>query len=268
VGRRSARLGVYWGDPYGGDSWGYPRWWFPVGYGAYWYGPYWYDRLGYDDYEDRSAAVKLDVKPKTADVFVDGYFAGTVNDFDGLFQRLNVAPGSHRITVWCKGYRTVTNEVYAQRGNALKLKYEMEPLAAGEAQEPRPLPPPVADGRPEQRLAPRQPGRPGVPGIPRRPREPATPADPARQPQPASVVEAAGYASLAIKVQPADAQIFIDGEAWQSSQGSDRLVVHLPVGAHRIEIRKPGFKPFASDVQVRAGETTTLNVSLSGQESK
>ena len=34
--------------------------------------------------------------PSEARVYVDGYYAGTVDDFDGLFQRLNVSPGRTR----------------------------------------------------------------------------------------------------------------------------------------------------------------------------
>ena len=36
------------------------------------------------------------VDPAEARVYVDGYYAGTVDDFDGLFQRLNVSPAATR----------------------------------------------------------------------------------------------------------------------------------------------------------------------------
>jgi hypothetical protein len=269
--------------------WGYPRWWFPFGYGPYWYGPYWggsyWDGSYWDEWgEEQGGSLKIEVKPNNAGVFVDGYFAGIVDDFDGFFQSLDVAPGNHAITLWCQGYRTVTQEVYVQRGNPLKLRYQMVPLAAGEQQDPRPGPPPESQAllargdepsqpyqpgppsrpaRPRQPAPPRQPAEPWQPPPPPRPAEPPQPAQPARPP---AVGEAPDYAPLAIKVQPAGAQIFIDGEAWQGSPGADRLVVHLPVGVHRVEIRKEGFRTFKTDVQIRTGETTTLNVSLSGQD--
>jgi len=66
-----------------------------------WYGyqypypmrPYGY---GYRRYEPE-ASVRLEVKPKEAEVYVDGYYAGIVDDFDGTFQRLRVEPGEHEI---------------------------------------------------------------------------------------------------------------------------------------------------------------------------
>jgi hypothetical protein len=69
---------------------------------------------------------------------------------------------------------------------------------------------------------------------------------------------------LALRVQPMDAQVFIDQELWGSLEGFERLVIHLPAGRHRIEIRKEGFQTFATDVDIRAGETAPLNVKLDG----
>ena len=41
--------------------------------------------------------MRFDVKPNDASVYVDGYYAGVVDDFDGAFQRLRTAPGGHEI---------------------------------------------------------------------------------------------------------------------------------------------------------------------------
>jgi hypothetical protein len=48
---------------------------------------------------------------------------------------------------------------------------------------------------------------------------------------------AAGQAqstSLSIRVQPMNAEVFIDGERWESS-GEDRLVVQVAPGTHHVE---------------------------------
>ena len=37
--------------------------------------------------------LRINVKPREASVYVDGYFAGRVEDFDGAFQRLHATPG-------------------------------------------------------------------------------------------------------------------------------------------------------------------------------
>jgi hypothetical protein len=39
-------------------------------------------------------------------------------------------------------------------------------------------------------------------------------------------------------------------------------VIQLPVGTHRVEVRKRGFSTYATDVTIRPGEPTTINVSL------
>jgi hypothetical protein len=64
-------------------------------------------------------------------------------------------------------------------------------------------------------------------------------------------------------VQPADAEVFVNGERWDTSPGEDRLLLELIEGSHRVEIRKEGFRTYSSTVRVRQGDTVTLNVSLS-----
>jgi hypothetical protein len=54
----------------------------------------------------------------------------------------------------------------------------------------------------------------------------------------------------------------IDNERWEGPQGDDRLVLQVTEGQHRVEIRKDGFESFTTDITIRRGETTPLNVSL------
>ncbi len=63
-------------------------------------------------------------------------------------------------------------------------------------------------------------------------------------------------------MQPGDAVVVIDGERWDSPEGGSRLSVQLAAGSHRIEVRKDGFKPYSSTVQIRPGESQALNISL------
>ena len=74
------------------------------------------------------------------------------------------------------------------------------------------------------------------------------------------------YGTLSVRVQPADAEISIDGEPWRGPSGQDRLVVELAEGSHTVEIRKPGFRTYVTQVDVRRGDTTPLNVSLRGEQ--
>lgn len=193
------------------------------------------------------SSVRLQVEPKHARVFVDGYFAGTVDDYDGFFQRLDLEPGQHEIQLYLEGYRAVTERLYLEPGKSIKVRLAMEPLGAGEAQEPPPAP-----------VAP-SPGPPPPPGRGVRGRGP----DEFQAPRPMEREgERQGFGQLAVRVQPAGAEVFVDGESWQAPEGQERLVVHLAAGSHRIEVRREGYRPFTTTVQVRSGETTPLNVSL------
>ena len=71
------------------------------------------------------------------------------------------------------------------------------------------------------------------------------------------------FGTLAIRVQPGDAEILIDGERWDgSADGGSRLSVELGEGPHRIEIRREGYRSYTANVRIRRGQTETLNVSL------
>jgi hypothetical protein len=240
----------------------------PFFYGQYGYPirPYGY---GYRTYEPE-ASVRLEVKPKEAEVYVDGYYAGIVDDFDGTFQRLRVAPGEHEIELWLDGYRTVRQMVYLTQDNTFRVKYQMERLAAGQAPEPKPQPidPPQNSNQP--RMQPRMQPPPVVRRMPpQAPDDPRGPDSP-RGPDPARGRQSNGangaYGTLAIKVQPGDADVSIDGEPWRGPAGQDRLTVEVPEGSHTVEIRKSGFRTYVTQVDVRRGQTTPLNVSLRGEQ--
>src|SRR5262249_231572 len=118
---------LWYDDPLFSNPWFYAPWF----YGYY---PYPYRYYPVD------SSVRLEVKPKQAEVFVDGYYAGIVDDFDGTFQRLHLPPGEHEIALYLDGYRTVHQKVYLTPDNTFKVKYQMEKLAAGGQAEPRPRP--------------------------------------------------------------------------------------------------------------------------------
>ena len=46
------------------------------------------------------------------------------------------------------------------------------------------------------------------------------------------------FGSLALRVQPGDASVTIDGEAWENSGDNERLIVQLGSGVHNVQIRK------------------------------
>ena len=239
-------VGLYYGPwygPYFYSPWFYSSfWWYPpYGYGY----PYYYGAAG--------ANIRIQVQPKSAEVYVDGYLAGIVDQFDGMFQDLVVAPGGREITVYQEGYKSIVQKMYLSLGSSYKIKGTLEKLAPGEPNEPRPVPPP----EPATSAVGVQETQPAAP-PPAGPPENATPAD-------ASLALSADsrFGQVAIRVQPGDAAVTIDGEPWKGPPGAERLVVHLPAGTHRVEIRKEGFDPFVTAIEIRRGQVTVLNVSLS-----
>jgi hypothetical protein len=200
---------------------------------------------------DVSASARLQVSPRQTEVFVDGYYAGTVDDFDGWLQRLRLEPGEHDLALYLAGYQTFSQRIYLQPGRTFNVKHVMQPLAPGQIAPVRPagapLPPPGTSA----------PGsRAPYPG----PRPPAP--DPRDRGADARV---AGVGELALRVQPADAEVLIDGERWEGGATDQPLVVQLGAGTHRLEIRKQGYRTYFTDITIRGNDTTTLNVALTKQ---
>ena len=76
------------------------------------------------------ADLRVKVKPKDASVYVDGYYAGKVEDYDGAFERLHVEPGQHEIIVYLDGYRSLHQRLYLSPNSTRKIEGTLERLAA------------------------------------------------------------------------------------------------------------------------------------------
>jgi hypothetical protein len=240
-------------------------------YGYGWGGSFWpgaSPQWGRPRLDRDTVLVRPDVSPDDAQVYVDGYFRGSVSDFDGRFRPLVVEPGEHEFVLYLEGYRTARRTVNLQGGTVYRLREKLVRLAEGEASEPPPKPAPRAEpdpqlpegaeflpGRPEP-----LPGRPAPDESPRRIPRPRGDA-PREVPREGIDVEARGFGSLAIRVQPAGAEVLIDGERWEGIEGRP-LIVQVAGGRHRVEVRLEGYEPFSTDVEVREGESVPLNVSL------
>jgi hypothetical protein len=222
-------VGGYFYDPVFGP---YP-WWPHTGY------PYWY----FPRYDER-AFIRIKVEPDHAAVYVDGFFAGVVDDFDGLFDGLPLTPGGHTLVFYLDGYRTLRRNLYVPPGASFSVRELMEPLRPGEANEPPTVVPPV----------------------------PEPPAGSYRVPlskPPSSAASEGGalalpmgpHGTLDLSVQPVNAMVIVDGERWASSDGT-HFNIQLRVGTHRVEVTEAGYQRFITDVVVREGETSKLNVTL------
>jgi hypothetical protein len=221
-----------------------------------WYPPYGAGVRPYQVYGDLSASLRIQVRPRDAEVFVDGYYVGVVDDFDGVFQRLHVEPGEHGVELYMPGYRSAEQRIFLQPGRTSHIRLEMEPLAPGDPLPVRPT------GAPRPAPADRS-ARPG----PVRQTAPLPP-DPAGAPPVAiaPIDRSGSYGTLSVLVQPGDARILIDGEPWEGrTDAGERLVVQVAAGRRVVEVERDGYRDYVTEVTVRAGETTTLNVALTAQ---
>ena len=98
-------LNLYFGRPYG--VYGYPS----AGYGYYAIAP----GLAY-------GAVRIVDAPHDAQVFVDGYYAGVVDDYDGVFQHLNLEAGPHTIEIELAGYPPIAFDVNVVPGRTITYR--------------------------------------------------------------------------------------------------------------------------------------------------
>ena len=217
-------VGGYFYDPFFGQ---YP-WWPGPGY------PYPY----YPAFESR-AVLRVLVTPKNAGVYVDGFYAGIVDDFDGFFQGLPLTPGGHEVVLYLAGYRTYRQWLYVAPGTTFKLQTTLTPLPPGEVSEPPVMAPPLP-APPEGTYLP-----------------PHTPSAAATMTE----APAAMVGTLDLQVQPAEAEVRIDGKVWASSERG-RVVVSLSSGAHRIDVSSAGYRDYGTDLVVPGGETIQLKVTL------
>ena len=140
----------YWGSYYPGWGWGgYLGWGFGLSwyYDPFWWGGYPYSvYVGYPGYgyaDDPgygyaaepgdvyyNGSIKLKVKPKRAEVYVDGYYVGIVDDFDGMFQDLDLSADpsgriAHRVEIRAAGAQPLVFEARLQPGQTITYRGEL-----------------------------------------------------------------------------------------------------------------------------------------------
>ena len=189
--------------------------------------------------QDYSSALRFNVSPNRAEVFVDGSYAGRVDDFDGMFQRLRVRPGYHDVEFYLDGYRNIHERVYVEPNTQRTLSLNLQRLAYGERAYNRP----VDRGRGDWW-------------------------------DPRTNNSSARFGTVSIGLAPYDAEVWVDGRRWSNNYGrndqyngynrgrDDRMALRLDPGRHRIEVRRTGYRTYARDVNVPTGGTVTFNVTL------
>ena len=94
-----------------------------IGWG--WYGPYWgpfpYGYYPGYNYGPAMGAVKFDTKLKSAEVFINGAYAGTV----GKLKTLHLRPGNYNIEVRAPGYMHYAERIFVAPGRTLHVKPDL-----------------------------------------------------------------------------------------------------------------------------------------------
>src|SRR5215831_19082652 len=115
--------------------------WYPY-YAGYPY-PYPYPYPPYF-YSGAWASARIEVKPRDAQVYLDGYYVGIVDQFDGTFQRLDIPGGEHELAIFMPGYHTIREHTVFRPGQTYHFKEDLQPLPPGSAAEEKPHPDPNA----------------------------------------------------------------------------------------------------------------------------
>jgi hypothetical protein len=117
-----------WYDPFSYNPYG-----FGGGYGGY-YDPYGYGG-GYsssmrdeeETYEPRRVgSLRLRANPKEAKVYIDGALVGTVDEFDGLSDHLELEAGPHQLELKADGYQTYSGTINVPVGKTMTERVKMK----------------------------------------------------------------------------------------------------------------------------------------------
>lgn len=172
-----------------------------------------------------SGSMRLDVSPKDAQVYVDGYYAGIVDDFNGMFRHLTLTAGPHVIEIRRAGFEPLLVNVYVQPRRTITYRAAMEPVQPGSAGA-QPEADDVAASGGDVRV--------GPPG------------------------------DLRLEVTPKDAQVYVDGfyAGIVDDFGGDKQRLNLAPGPYHIELQAPGYKALGFDVNVESGQTVNYRGDL------
>lgn len=237
--------------------WGFPYYYHYPHYYPYYYPHYYPYHPGYAyhgsswNYPARGAfgALDLNVKPKKAEVYVDGDYIGTAGEYDGFPSYLWLEPRAYEVAFYLPGYGTETRSLTVRSGLVVKVALE---LAPGEAVRP-------------ERAASAGEGA-GESAVPY-----AAPAAEGQPPEDAARGAATGELDLRrepgrvrLVVEPGDASVYLDGRFLGLAQELARLHSALLVnaGGHVLEVVRPGRGEKRLDFEVSPGEEIKLEVSL------
>jgi PEGA domain len=259
---------------WGGWGW-YSPWWWGYGYYPYPYPyPYRYAALS------RWTAVKTDVEPDEAALYLDGKLIGTADDFDGYPDKLYLGRGHYRLEFRLDGYESYTTEVEAEPGLSFRVNEHLKKIPGakhhGTYEPARPEGGVVRFFRKRgDRLETASPNSPGMDARPRERRPEPYPEDSeemapedeapeAPSEEPPSSSPALSDSRLSFEVDPEESAVYVDGRfaggARELNSMSEGFAVEA--GEHRITVTCPGYRETTVEVMAPARRSARVRVRL------
>jgi len=115
----------YYGSPY--PYYGYS--YYDPGFTGsfYWSNHAWQPQAYYygANYDYDLGKLRLDMEPREAEVYIDGYYAGIVDEFDGQLQGLRLQAGTYRVQVALAGFQPLDFDVRISSGRTTTYRGEL-----------------------------------------------------------------------------------------------------------------------------------------------
>ena len=270
--------GGYWNGYYGALGWGWYPW--SVWSGWWWGGPWWGWGWGWwptvtvvaepETPAPRGAwgTVKTDVEPEEAEVWLDGTYIGTADDFDGIPDFLYLRPGAYKLEFRLANYEPLAVDISISKGEYVgfgkKLKLEPGKSALDAF-------PPPSKGMPHGRYF----GPDGkqvsvASGAWLDDEDGSAGIDESRDRESRSsrsAVAGVDRGRLRFSVTPVDAAIYVDDRyvgVGEDLNGSPRGVI-VAAGVRSVTVTRPGFNSKTVDVEAKVGQPVDVVVDLEKQ---
>ncbi len=242
---------------YGYYPWYRSHFFHPYYYWPPFYGPHYYGNYYGAYYASNAGAIDLNVKPKRAQVFLNGHYIGNTDKYDGFPSYLWLKRGTYEVIFYLDGHETVRKIYSPQPGVVIKERFH---LNAGEAISPDKLSDPPQSTVAERRT-PRSPDE-SHPRARRRYYRVKEEAQEAPvEDEALDIREDPGLLNLS--VTPEDASIYLDGRFLGTGADLPRKRgLILDPGDHVLEITRPGWRPKKLEFSLKEGEDLQMNVKL------
>jgi hypothetical protein len=232
--------GYNWGGYYDGS------YYYPYFHPFYWGVPHYAPRRV--SVQHRLGAFDLNVRPKKAEVYLDGEYIGTAGQFDGFPEHLWLERGTYELIFYRPGLGTEKRVLSIYPGVVVDVRLRLQP---GESVAPSEL---TTADRSGQALA-----------EVRSAYQSQTPQAPSAAPPTAAELDTrAAPGRVRLSVLPADASVYLDGRLLGSGDELGQLHAGLVVdaGSHLLEVVRPGYASQRLEFKVSGGDDLDLEVLL------